>query len=191
MWVGSATLFPGPVPEAGYLGKGPIREGDPGETHYRGCPETRTLSRRRASGGCLFAAPAPSPPTSVQWPPPPGLSSGGAGLRPCAQLTSQSSSYLTLSVIFHHMASGVPQNNRQLNPGSPHPPSGKSKIGVTVARRLPPPPPRGPSCPGHWARIGGSAIVDAAATGVKTAAGDPGSRARTVCPDDSRGIGAP
>ena len=66
------------------------------------------------------------------------------------------------------------------DPGSPHPPSGKSKIGVTVARRLPPPPPRGPSWPGHWARIGGSAIVDAAAAGVKTAAGDPGNRARTV-----------
>ncbi|XP_042555194.1 collagen alpha-1(I) chain-like [Dipodomys spectabilis] len=64
------------------------------------------------------------------------------------------------------MASGVPQNSRQLNPGSPHPPSGKSKIGVTVSGRLPPP--RGPRRRrrrGHWLRIGGSENVDAATAG--------------------------
>lgn len=96
--------------------------------------------RPRGGGGCLLAASAPSPPASAQRPPPPARSRGGARLHR-ARLTSQSSSYLTLSVIFHNMASCVPQNSRQLNPGSPHPPSGKSKIGVTVAERLPPPPP--------------------------------------------------
>lgn len=51
----------------------------------------------------------------------PGTPLGPAGLRSLAPpLTSQSSSYLTLSVNFHNMASGVPQNSRQVGgaPGS-------------------------------------------------------------------------
>lgn len=123
---------------------------------FRKRPNSGREPRRNGLGGIRESGPRPIEgqrlvparcsralaPTWVQRPPPPGLYSGGARVRPCAQLTSQSSSYLTLSVIFHNMASGVPQNSRQLNPGSPHPPSGKSKMGVTVARRLPPPPPR-------------------------------------------------
>lgn len=96
----------------------------------------------------------------------PGTAQTGGAAFPSPPLTSQSSSYLTLSVIFHNMASGVPQNSRQLNPGSPHPPSGKSTIGVTVARRLPPPPPRAGLAVLVTGRASVAVRVEVAAVGV-------------------------